>query len=165
MSAIPTLLIDRFRRLPRRSSEAWQGGFVRLPDWVDAGPDGKPYRPWAAVWVSLTTGVMNVKIDPAPGARDWTVALDALLELGLKRAFAGCRPARLEVADEPLGRQIADRRPGLAGEDAAGLLDARRAVVGEGRPHRGQMVAGSSARSGNGGSARAASPSRRPTDR
>lgn len=108
MGAIPTLLIDRFRRLPRRSSEAWQGGFVRLPDWVDAGPDGKPYRPWAAVWVSLTTGVMNVKIDPAPGARDWTVALDALLELGLKRGFAGCRPARLEVADEPLGRQIAD---------------------------------------------------------
>src|SRR5437667_12034182 len=107
MSAVPTLLIDRFRRLPRRSSETWQGGFVQLPDWVDPGPDGEPYRPWAAVWVSLATGVVNVKIDPAPDARDWTVARDALLELGLKRGFAGCRPARLEVASEPLGRQIA----------------------------------------------------------
>jgi hypothetical protein len=32
--------------------------------WVD-GPDGTPYRPWGGVWVSLETGVVNMKIAEA----------------------------------------------------------------------------------------------------
>ena len=59
------VLIQRFRRLARRSDEVWQGGRLRLPMWVEDGPDGKPARPWGAVWVSLRTGLVNVEAEPA----------------------------------------------------------------------------------------------------
>ena len=70
-----------------------------MPMWVD-GPDGTPYRPWGGVWVSLETGVVNVKLAEADGG-DATLALDALLELGFK--FARTRPAAIQVADHALG--------------------------------------------------------------
>ncbi|MFQ5830448.1 MAG: tetratricopeptide repeat protein [Candidatus Methylomirabilia bacterium] len=106
MSPVPSLMIGRFARLPRVSGETWQGGLVRVPSWLHEGPDGKPYRPWAAIWVSLRTGLVHVKIEAEPGAHDWTLALEGLLEFGLKHNLAGCRPARLEVADEELGTHL-----------------------------------------------------------
>ena len=74
-----------------------------MPMWVD-GPGGTPYRPRGGVWVSLETGVVNVKIGEAD-VGDATLALDALLELGFK--FARTRPAAIQVADQALGEQIA----------------------------------------------------------
>jgi tetratricopeptide (TPR) repeat protein len=100
--------VDRFRRLPRSADDRWQGGLTRLPSWIERGPDGKPYRPWAGVWVSLKTGLVNLKMEPAPGAHDWTLALDALVEFGLKRDLVGHRPGRLEVADGELGARLLD---------------------------------------------------------
>ncbi len=108
MSHVSLLIVERFKRLPRRSGERWQGGLVRLPSWVAKGPDGKPYRPWAGMWISRTTGPVHLKIEPKPGQHDWTLALDALLEFGLKGTLAGCRPGGLEVADEDLGRRLLD---------------------------------------------------------
>lgn len=70
--------------------------------WLD-GPDGSPYRPWGAVWVSLETGPVNVKLAEAD-ASEWTLKLDALLELAFK--FARTRPAALQVADHVLGDQV-----------------------------------------------------------
>jgi tetratricopeptide (TPR) repeat protein len=96
-------MLARFTRLPRRSADAWQGGILRMPMWVD-GPDGTPYRPRGGVWVSLETGLANVKLAES-GEGDETLALDALLELGLK--FARTRPAAIQVADKALGEQIA----------------------------------------------------------
>jgi len=123
--------IQRFRRLPRRRDERWQGGVVRLPAWVERGPDGKPYRPWAGVWVSLNSGRINVKLSPAPGVHDWTLALDALLEFGLKRDFAGCRPAELEVADAELGTRLLEAigDPELSYAVTGDLRAVRRALV------------------------------------
>ena len=103
MAQVSSLMLARFTRLPRRSGDTWQGGVVRMPMWVD-GPDGTPYRPWGGVWVSLETGVVNVKLAEADGG-DATLALDALLELGFK--FARTRPAAIQVADQALGEQIA----------------------------------------------------------
>lgn len=108
MSQIPSVTIERFRRLPRDGGERWQGGLVRLPGWVEEGPDGKPYRAWAGVWVSLTTGLIHLKVEPEPGAHDWTLALEALLEFGLGGALAGRRPGNLEVAGEELGTRLRD---------------------------------------------------------
>ncbi|MBI3029330.1 MAG: hypothetical protein HYY64_07470 [Candidatus Rokubacteria bacterium] len=108
MSQVSSLIVERFKRLPRLSDDRWQGGLVRLPSWIDHGPEGKPYRPWAGVWVSLKTGLINLKLEPEPGAHDWTLALEALLEFGLKRSLAGCRPGGLEVADEGLGSRLLD---------------------------------------------------------
>jgi tetratricopeptide (TPR) repeat protein len=106
MSQISSLIVERFKRLPRLSDDRWQGGLARVPSWIERGPDGKPYRPWAGIWVSLKTGMINLKLEPEPGAHDWTLALDALLEFGLKRGLAGCRPGGLEVADEELGSRL-----------------------------------------------------------
>lgn len=106
MSPASPLLIARFAQLPRVSSEAWQGGLVRLPAWVEKGPDGKPYRPWAGVWVSLRTGRVHLKIEPEFGAHDPSLALEALVEFGLDKNLAGCRPARLEVTGEELGAYL-----------------------------------------------------------
>ncbi|MBI4607856.1 MAG: tetratricopeptide repeat protein [Candidatus Rokubacteria bacterium] len=108
MSQVSSLIVERFKRLPRLSDDRWQGGLARLPSWIERGPEGKPYRPWAGIWVSLKTGLINLKLEPEPGAHDWTLALDALLEFGLKRNLAGCRPGSLEVADEELGSRLLD---------------------------------------------------------
>jgi tetratricopeptide (TPR) repeat protein len=95
-------MVARFMRLPRRSEDTWQGGILRMPMWVD-GPDGTPYRPWGAVWISLETGLANAKLSESnqdPGQ----LALEAMFELGFK--FAQTRPSAIQVADGALGDHI-----------------------------------------------------------
>lgn len=99
------LLIDRFKRLPRRSNEVWQGGVVRARAWIEQ-PDGSVRRPWAAIWVSLTTGMMNVQLAESAAAAEADHGLEVLAELGLK--FVRARPARLEVADAGFGARLAE---------------------------------------------------------
>ncbi len=101
-------ILERFKRLPRRSEDRWQGGLVRLLTWIERGPEGKPYRPWAGVWVSLETGFVHLKVEPEPGEHDWPLALETLLEFGLQRNLAGYRPGGLEVSDEELGGRLID---------------------------------------------------------
>ena len=100
-----SLVVDRFKRLPRRSGDVWQGRLVRARTWIEE-PDGSVRRPWAAVWVSLSTGMMNVQLAEDDRAADEGLALQALTDLGLK--FIRSRPARLEVADNTLGAQLAE---------------------------------------------------------
>jgi hypothetical protein len=102
------LSVERFKRLPRRSDDEWQGGLVRMPAWIERGPDGRPYRPWAGFWVSGRTGFVHFKAEPEMGVHDWRLALDALVEFAMKPGLAGYRPARLRVADEELGRRLLD---------------------------------------------------------
>ena len=108
MSRPTSLSIERFKRLPRRSDDRWQGGLARLPIRIERGPHGKPYRPWAGIWVSRKTGFTHLKMEPASGAHDWTLALDALVEFGLNQSLAGYRPGGLEVADGELGARLLD---------------------------------------------------------
>ena len=138
MAQVSSLMLARFTRLPRRSKDTWQGGVLRMPMWVD-GPDGTPYRPWGGVWVSLETGLANVKLAESNGD-DGTLALDALLELGLQ--FAQTRPAAIQVADKALGEQIARTLgdPELAVSVAPRLdevksMVARMAAETNGEPH------------------------------
>lgn len=122
-----SLVIDRFRRLPRRSNDVWQGGLVRARTWVE-DPDGSVRRPWAAVWVSLTTGMMSVRLAEDDGAAHASLALQALADLGLK--FMRSRPARLEVTDSTLGAQLAEALadPELSLSVRADLPDVDRVV-------------------------------------
>ena len=122
MAQVSSLMLARFMRLPRRSADTWQGGILRMPMWLD-GPDGTPYRPWGGVWISLETGLVNVKLAEADSA-DWALALDALLELAFK--FAKTRPAAIQVADKPLGEQIARA---LGDTELSVTVDARLAEV------------------------------------
>ena len=104
MSGIPSLMIERFKRLPRRTHDVWQGGLVRARTWVE-DPDGGVRRPWAAVWVSSATGMINMELAESDVA-DPSVALQALTDLGLK--FARSRPSRLEMSDAALGAQLVE---------------------------------------------------------
>jgi tetratricopeptide (TPR) repeat protein len=104
MGEVSSLLVGRFMRLPQRTDERWQGGLVRLPSWVDE-PDG-PFRPWAAVWVSRSTGLVHMELESERNSHDWMLLLDALIAFGLKRGLVECRPAVLEVADADLGHRV-----------------------------------------------------------
>ena len=128
MPPVRSVIIERFKRLPRRSNDVWQGGLVRARTWVDE-PDGSVRRPWAAVWVSLETGMMNVQLAETGGESDPSFALQVLADLGLK--FVRCRPARLEVADGTLGARLAEALadPELTVSVRADLPDVHRLVL------------------------------------
>jgi tetratricopeptide (TPR) repeat protein len=100
------MTVERFKRLSRCPDDDWQGGLARVLSWIEQSPDGRPYRPWVGIWVSRKTGFAHLKMEPEPGAHDWTLALDALVEFGLKQEIAGYRPGRLQVRDKDLGVRL-----------------------------------------------------------
>jgi hypothetical protein len=100
MSSVSPLLIDRFKRVPRRSDETWQAGVLRLPTWIDDASGGR-YRPLAGLCVSLRSGRVHVK--PADALRrPADLIVETLLEFAGKSALAGCRAGRLELADSAI---------------------------------------------------------------
>ena len=105
-----SVTIARFKRLPQRAGEVWQGGIVRFPAWTEdpADPDGPPLRVSGAIWVSLRTGLVHAAQAKAGGEPTPELALATLLEFGLKRAkeLEG-RPARIEVRDPGLRDALA----------------------------------------------------------
>jgi tetratricopeptide (TPR) repeat protein len=115
---VPTpLALGRFKQIPQRNAEVWQGGLVRLPAWIDdpADPEGQPYRPTGAVWVSLRTGLIHLALPPEGTAASPEFALTALLEFGLKwsKGLQG-RPARVEVRDPAIRDALAEPLTALA---------------------------------------------------
>jgi tetratricopeptide (TPR) repeat protein len=111
------LALGRFSRLPQRTNEVWQGGLVRMPMWIDhpTDPNGPPYRPIGAVWVSLRTGLMHVAMPTEGSPASPEFALGALIEFGMKWAkeLAG-RPSRVEVRDPALRDALATSLDGLS---------------------------------------------------
>jgi len=105
-----SIIQARFKRLPQRAGEVWQGGIVRFPIWVDdpGDPDGPPLRPSGAIWVSLRTGLFHAALAKAGEEAAPELALETLLQFGLKRAkeLEG-RPARIEVRDPGLRDALA----------------------------------------------------------
>jgi tetratricopeptide (TPR) repeat protein len=105
------LAFGRFKQLPQRTGEIWQGGLVRLPAWIDhpTDPAGEPFRPTGALWVSLRTGLVHLALPPEGSAASPEFALAALLEFGLKwsKGLEG-RPVRIEVRDPALRDALAD---------------------------------------------------------
>jgi tetratricopeptide (TPR) repeat protein len=104
------LALGRFKQLPQRSAEVWQGAIRKLPMWIDNpdDPDGPPFRPVAAFWVSLRTGLIHTELaDPGMEAAA-QIGLSSLLDFGLKwaKALEG-RPSRVEVTDPRLRDALA----------------------------------------------------------
>lgn len=85
--------------------------------------------------------MVHLKIEPELGAGDWTLALQALLEFGLKANLAGYRPGCLEVGDEALGLRLwdalQDRELGVVAAPGLAAVKEVLAAMGEqlaGRP-------------------------------
>jgi hypothetical protein len=119
------LALSRFKRLPQRTTEIWQGRIVRFPMWVDnqTDPDGPPFRPRGVIWVSLRTGLIHLDLAEEGAEVTAELALAAFLEFGLKWAKGlDGRPARVEIQDARL-------RDALAGPLAT--LDTTLGVVGD----------------------------------
>lgn len=114
MSNTPvSLALGRFKRLALRSNDTWQGGIFRLPAWVGNGPQGRPVRPWGALWVSERTGLIHLEPEPKLDAHSPELALTALIELGLRQEkHLGGRAATLLVTDHDLAAFLATRLEG-----------------------------------------------------
>ena len=73
---------------------------MRLPTWIEnpGDPEGAPYRPTGAMWVSLRTGHVNLQLPSEGGMATPELALAGLFDFAAKEAKAlGGRPARIEV--------------------------------------------------------------------
>lgn len=110
------IALGRFKQLPQRSTEIWQGGLVRLPAWIDnqQDPAGPPYRPVGALWVSLRTGLVRVALPSDDVPAGPPLAVRALIEFGLKesRSLNG-RPSVIEVREPELQRMLSETLSGL----------------------------------------------------
>ena len=124
--AIPIpLALSRFKRLPQRAGEVWQGDIVRFPMWVEhqTDPNGPPFRPTGVLWVSRRTGLVHLDLAKEGEQATPELALATFLEFGLKwaKGLEG-RPARVEV-------RAASLRDALAAPLA--ILDTAVALVDE----------------------------------
>jgi tetratricopeptide (TPR) repeat protein len=147
-----SITLARFKRLPQRVGEVWQGGIVRFPAWAEdpADPDGPPLRVTGAIWVSSRTGLVHAALAKTGAEATAELALGALLEFGLKRAkeLEG-RPARIEVRDPGLRDALAAPLAALdtaivVVEDQPAVRDALRTLEEEdedGEPIPGLMEA------------------------
>jgi tetratricopeptide (TPR) repeat protein len=100
-----SLALGRFKQLPQRTGEVWQGSIRRLPAWIadPADPDATPYRPLGAFWLSLRTGLIHMELADPPDMPMPEFALAGFLAFGLKWAKAlDGRPSRVEVTDPDL---------------------------------------------------------------
>jgi hypothetical protein len=91
-------LVARFRQLPVLAREVWQGAVVRMPAWIDSDDGGEPFRPFGALWVSLSTGRMGIELEPARDAHGPELLVAGLLRFARdEKKVLGGRASRLEV--------------------------------------------------------------------
>jgi len=108
-AASRTQIIDRLRRIPALHREIWQGGVARMPVWAEPHGGGEPFRPFAAFWVSLSTGRLTLEVERTPGAHGPDLLLRALLRFARQeeKVLHG-RASRLQVADAAIREVLAD---------------------------------------------------------
>jgi tetratricopeptide (TPR) repeat protein len=93
-------LIDRFRRMPALAREVWQGGLARMPAWIDPEDGSEPFRPFCVLWVSLSTGRIDIYLEPARDAHGPDLVLEGLLRFARQEEkVLNGRASRLQVAD------------------------------------------------------------------
>jgi len=103
--AMRELQIERLRQLPKRANETWQGGWVRLPTWVNEAGD-RPYRPWTPLWISVQRDIVGHVEPHRPDERNYAKALTAMVQFACDKERAGYRPGRLEVRDSALAEHL-----------------------------------------------------------
>jgi tetratricopeptide (TPR) repeat protein len=113
MTVVTSLALSRFKQLPQRTNEVWQGALLPMPMWVDNPADPlAPLRPTGAVWRSLRSGRLHIALLDEHAAGP-AVALDALMEFARRESkVGGSRPSRVEVRDAGLRDALADALSG-----------------------------------------------------
>lgn len=108
-----TQLIHRLRRIPALQRETWQGDVARMPVWAEPDGGGEPFRPFAAFWVSLSTGRLTLELEKTPDAHGPDLLLRALLRFARQeeKVLHG-RASRLQVADAAVREALADALEG-----------------------------------------------------
>jgi len=98
-------MISRLKQLGQPANERWEGGVVRLPTWIENGPDGRPFRPDAVIWVSPLRQRAHIEL-LEPG-EDWhQPLLDVFVEFATKPKFANCLASAVHVADAEQARTL-----------------------------------------------------------
>ena len=127
-----SILLGRFRRLPRRDSQSWQCGIVRWPMWVDSPTGGRPTRPTGAVWVAKPAGLIGMHLLEADGETDVEAAVLAVVDLALRHEseLMG-RPGRIEVTDAKFGAALVAELgdPGVVVDVVPELRDVKDALA------------------------------------
>jgi tetratricopeptide (TPR) repeat protein len=98
-------LIERFKSLPQRPDETWQGGLVPMSGWV-SGEEGTPYRPIMPLWVAVRAGKVHCGDLLRPDEANLAAAVEALLNYACENEFGGYCPGRIEVADGSLAERL-----------------------------------------------------------
>lgn len=102
-------LVDRFRRIPPLTREVWQGGIARMPAWITPNDGSEPFRPFGVLWVSVSTGRIDLCLEPARGAHGPELALQGLLRFAKQEEkILNGRASRLQVADAGLRDCLAE---------------------------------------------------------
>lgn len=95
-------LVEKLKALPLKSNEILQGGIIELPIWLNNQETNKPYRACHIVW----TNPENYEPEPydllTKGYRDYSKALEGLVDLLYDKTKFGFCPGRLQVCDEGL---------------------------------------------------------------
>lgn len=100
--------MKRFKMLPRRANEVWQGGLFRMPTWITE-EDCKPFRPYIPLWVSKSENKVHVEQIVHPAERhDLSLVVDTLLAFACESQWGGYRPGAVEVTDRALGEHLSD---------------------------------------------------------
>ncbi len=131
-SAPVSILLGRFRRLPRRDSQAWQCGIVRWPMWIDSPTGGRPTRPTGALWVARPAGLIGMHLLESAGETEVEAAVRAVVNLALRheQELMG-RPGRIEVTDADFGAALVGELgdPGVAVKVVPELRDVKEALA------------------------------------
>jgi hypothetical protein len=97
MGTTSSLAVGRFRLLPQRTNELWQGAVVALPMWIDNPADpSRPTRPRGALWCSLRSGRIHLAV-VGEGDVASRVALDALIEFAKREQAEVARHASRRI--------------------------------------------------------------------
>lgn len=46
------------QKLPQAEREVWEGGYIKLPSWVEEKKKAGPFRPVMGIWFDLQSGMI-----------------------------------------------------------------------------------------------------------
>jgi hypothetical protein len=107
------ILIRTLNQLPEGDDCIWQGGWLRLPNWL-AEEGQKPVRMWTFFWTNPAFGYLHSSCS-AHRREECSVDIPIreLISFARTPQHAGCRPRIVQVNDRDLARELAETRTSM----------------------------------------------------